>query len=78
MDLSVKCKAESLNVKREDLQSTGHIVERDGKYVLLEPLIFDSPSAAAEFILGGSCNGWIEWRTPSGKTLDEVVRKKKD
>ena len=34
-----------------------------------------TPSGAAVFVLGGSNNGWIEWRDKDGKTLDELFRK---
>ncbi|ADB10324.1 Methionine sulfoxide reductase A [Bifidobacterium dentium Bd1] len=33
---------------------------------------FGSPSAAAGFVLGSSCNGWEKWRTSDGKTLKEA------
>lgn len=36
--------------------------------------LFSSPSTAAIAIMGRSANGWIEWKTASGKTLDEVKR----
>ncbi|MEC4176867.1 DUF4357 domain-containing protein [Adlercreutzia sp. R7] len=37
-------------------------------------LHFDSPSAAAVFVLVGSCNGWTEWVDESGRTLSFVYR----
>lgn len=36
--------------------------------------LFSSPSTAATALMGRSANGWIEWKTASGKTLDEVKR----
>ena len=36
---------------------------------------FTSPSSAAMFVLGGSTNGWVEWKNKDGKTLDELFRK---
>lgn len=33
----------------------------DGKYEILKPLPFTSPSAAGQFITGRSCNGWDEF-----------------
>lgn len=36
---------------------------------------FASPSTAAMICVGGSANGWIEWKNKDGKTLDEIVRK---
>lgn len=41
---------------------------------LEDDLTFASPSAAAVFVLGGSQNGWTEWKNDEGKTLDEVYR----
>lgn len=35
----------------------------------------DMISSAAMFVLGGSTNGWIEWKNKDGKTLDEAFRK---
>lgn len=37
--------------------------------------LFPSPSAAATALLGRSANGWIEWKTKTGQTLDEIERK---
>lgn len=36
---------------------------------------FSSPSTAAMMCVGGSSNGWTEWKDKDGKTLDEVYRK---
>lgn len=36
---------------------------------------FSSPSTAADFCLGRSCNGWTIWQDKEGKTLDTVYRK---
>lgn len=36
--------------------------------------LFSSPSTAAMAVMGRSVNGWVEWKTASGKTLDEVKR----
>lgn len=37
--------------------------------------VFTSPSLAAALVLARSANGWIEWKYPDGRTLDEVKRK---
>jgi len=36
--------------------------------------LFSSPSTAAMAVMGRSANGWVEWKTASGKTLNEVKR----
>lgn len=36
-----------------------------------------SPTAAAEFVLGSSRNGWMHWFNDRGQTLDSVYRGKK-
>lgn len=37
---------------------------------------FSSPSAASDFCIGRSSNGWVEWKDKKGNTLDDVYRKK--
>lgn len=39
--------------------------------------LFTSPSIAAGMFIGGSANGWTEWKDADGRTLDEVYRKNK-
>lgn len=36
--------------------------------------LFRSPSMAALSLLGRNANGWLEWKTQSGRTLDAVKR----
>ena len=33
-----------------------------------------SPSTAASYCSGRSCNGWIHWINDEGQSLDEVYR----
>ena len=40
--------------------------------VLLEDMLFNSPSYAAAFVIGGHVNGLTEWKTADGKTLKEL------
>jgi len=37
--------------------------------------VFPSPSQAAAIVLARNANGWLEWKYPDGRTLDEVKRK---
>ena len=36
--------------------------------ILQDDVLFTSPSSAAEFVTGKSCNGWVSWKTKGGKT----------
>lgn len=54
----------------------GDLVEAgDGLWQLGREVPFDTPSAAAVFVLGGSQNGWTEWVSGDGRTLSAVYRK---
>lgn len=63
------------NRQRKELLSQQSIVNFDGKYILKVTLDFKTPSGASDFVLGGSTNGWVEWKNKDGKTLDELYRK---
>lgn len=39
--------------------------------VLLEDVIFSTPSGAGEFVIGNTCNGRINWKTKDGLTLKD-------
>lgn len=63
------------NRQRKELLSEQSIVNIDDKYTLKVTVSFDTPSGASNFVLGGSTNGWTEWKNKDGKTLDELYRK---
>ena len=41
--------------------------------ILTETMLFSSPSGAASFVIGGSANGKVEWKTKDGKLLKEFI-----
>jgi len=60
---------------REELRENNGIFLKDGKYMLKDDITFDSPNTAAEFVLGGSKNGWDYWRRASDeKTLNSIKK----
>lgn len=63
------------NKQRAELLASGEIVQVDGKYFLNITIEFNTPSGASDFVLGGSTNGWVEWKNSEGKTLNEIFRK---
>ena len=74
MDKEVNLK--KYNEQRKKLLDNGEIIlSSDGKYLLTTTILFNSPSGASDFVIGGSTNGWVEWKNNDGKTLDELYRK---
>ena len=74
IDINRAVNIESYNAKRQECLRDGTITETDGKYYLNKIISFRTPSGASDFVLGGSTNGWIEWKDSSGKTLDSIFR----
>ena len=60
----------SIEKLRQEYKDKGKIKKVKGKYILQEDVHFDKLSPAAEFVIGGSCNGKTEWKY-NGKTLKE-------
>lgn len=76
VDFSKPVKIESYNAKRTAYLAEGTIVQKqDGRYYTQKTISFRTPSGASDFILGGSTNGWVEWKDKEGKTLDVLFRK---
>lgn len=75
IDMSRKCHSEKVEKQRQTAVANGNIVKSGEKYILNVSIPFTSPSTAAMFALGGSTNGWTEWKSKDGKTLDELFRR---
>ena len=76
INMSKEVNIKKYNVQRKELLDNGGIVlSADGKYVLTTTIMFNYPSGASDFVIGGSTNGWVEWKDKDGKTLDELYRK---
>lgn len=48
---------------------------KDGNLIMDSDITFSTPSTAADFCLGRSCNGWIIWKDKDNQTLDSIYRK---
>ena len=57
--------------KKRDQQFAEYTEEQDGKRIVKEDIRFDTPSGAALFCVGGSANGWKEWKDEEGRELNE-------
>ena len=75
IDMNRKCHSATMEKQRQTALANGNIVCVDGKYKLTVSVSFTSPSSAGQFVLGGSINGWVEWKDKDGKILDELYRK---
>jgi hypothetical protein len=59
---------------REPLLESG-VLKIDGQDVVFtRDHLFKTPSGAAGVLLGASANGWVEWKTKAGHTLDALKR----
>lgn len=59
---------------REPLVIEGIMATRDGMLVFARDHLISSPSMAAVALIGRSANDWVDWKSPQGKTLDELKR----
>lgn len=59
---------------RGQLVTDGVLTPQGAQYVFTRDYLFSSPSMAAIAVLGRSANGWIEWKTALGQTLDGAKR----
>lgn len=59
---------------RQRLLDTNVMREERDTVVFEKDHLFGSPSMAAVALLGRSSNGWKEWKSKEGKTLDELKR----
>lgn len=59
---------------RANLIESGVMLTVGDTVVFQKDHLFRSPSMAALALMGRTSNGWLDWKTKSGKTLDEVKR----
>ncbi len=59
---------------RQKLFDSGVLKEEGGKALVQKDHLFGSPSMAAIAVLGRTANGWKEWKSAEGVTLDKLKR----
>ena len=55
----------------------GVIEVRGDQLVFLENVLMGTPSGTSTLVLGASSNGWVDWKTQDGKTLDAATKEAK-
>ena len=63
---------------RLKLLKSGVVQEQGDDIVFAKDHLFKKPSPAAAALMGRTANGWAEWKTKDGKTLDAVKRQAPD
>jgi hypothetical protein len=58
------------------LADTGYMEQKKDSLLFIKDYIFNSPTAAAEVILGHPASGWERWKTENGQTLKEFYAPK--
>jgi hypothetical protein len=58
----------------QSLLDTGVVKQEGDLRVFQRDYLLKSPSQAARLVVGNNMNGWLTWKTESGKTLDELKR----
>ena len=66
------------NKKKRDNQFAEYTELRNGERIVKEDVRFDSPSGAALFCVGGSSNGWTEWKDDAGREINAYRNKTAD
>ena len=61
--------------KKRDRLMAEYTKEVQGERIVTEDVVFDTPSGASQFCVGGSSNGWIEWKDEESREL-KFYRKK--
>ncbi len=64
--------SERLEAKRNDLIRTQKVQIQNGEFVVMEDLLFSSPSLAADIVMGKSANGLTEWKNKYGTILKDL------
>jgi hypothetical protein len=59
---------------RKELLAAGVMREEGDSVIFQKDHLFRSPSMAAVALTGRTANGWLEWKSKDGKTLDELKR----
>lgn len=60
--------------QRGQMIEAGELVPEGDVLVVVKDLLFPTPSKAAAMLMGRTANGWLEWKTQDGRTLDAVKR----
>ena len=55
--------------KKRNQQLTEYTEIINGECIVKEDVLFETPSGASQFCVGGNSNGWVEWKDDKGNAL---------
>ena len=61
--------------QRRSLIDAGILRIKGSHLILIKDHVFKTPSSAGVVVLGQENNGWLVWKTESGRTLNDVFRR---
>lgn len=67
-----------LIAQRDALLEKGVLVKDGDRVIFQKDYLFNTPSGASCLLVLGATNGWKEWKTTHGQTLDEYFGRDKD
>ena len=65
----------AVRIRTEWLQQGLLLEESPQQLKLTEEMLLNQPSTASQVVLARPSNGWVEWKTATGQTLDECYRR---
>ena len=67
-----------LIAQRDALLQKGVLIKDGNQVIFQKDYLFNTPSGASCLLVLGATNGWKEWKTKHGQTLDEYIDRDKD
>ena len=67
---------ETSESKLKEYIEDGSVIKTETCYKVVKPIMFQSISAASNFIYGGSNNGWEQWKDEDGNVINASIRSK--
>ena len=68
---------EEINKNKREILMSKYTVIKNGEVIVKKDVVFKSPSAAAAFCVGGSSNGWRDWKDENNNEI-AIYRKLQD
>jgi hypothetical protein len=75
IECTQSCNKSIIKIRKELIEKK-ILIQNNDKYIFSDNYTFNSVSTAGCVVLGRNTNGWTTWKDETGKTLNEIFRKK--